>query len=88
MEANNYLLKKRAEDLEQQEEEEARMLEYATSKERDLLERRDREEKRFKERQAWRQQMIDRQVAKLTDMNAKGDAPVGASACPRGRSRR
>lgn len=70
VEANNYLLKKRAEDQELQEAEEQRMLEYAASKERDLLERRDREEKRFRERQAWRQQLIDRQIAKLTDMNA------------------
>ena len=46
------------------------MLQYAASKEKDLLERRDREEKRFRERQAWRQQLIDRQIAKLTDLNA------------------
>merc|ERR1740138_2015734 len=70
VEANNYLLKKRAEDQELQDAEEARMLEYAASKERDLLERRGREEKRFRERQAWRQQLIDRQTAKLTDLNA------------------
>merc|ERR1719217_1637385 len=70
VEANNYLLKKRAEDQELQDAEEARMLAYAASKERDLLERRDREEKRFRERQAWRQQLIDRQIAKLTDINA------------------
>merc|ERR1740138_1111726 len=70
VEANNYLLKKRAEDQDLQDAEEARMLEYAASKERDLLERRDREEKRFREKQAWRQQLIDRQIAKLTDLNA------------------
>jgi len=70
VEANAYLLKKRAEDQELQDAEEMRMLEYAASKERDLLERRDREEKRFRERQAWRQQLIDRQIAKLTDLNA------------------
>jgi len=70
VEANNYLLKKRAEDQELQDAEESRMLDYAASKERDLLERRDREEKRFRERQAWRQQLIDRQIAKLTDINA------------------
>jgi len=69
VEANNYLLKKRAEEQDLQDAEEARMLEYAASKERDLLERRDREEKRFRERQAWRQQLIDRQIAKLTDLN-------------------
>jgi len=74
VEANNYLLKKRAEDQELQEAEEARMLDYAASKERDLLERRDREEKRFRERQAWRQQLIDRQVAKLTDLNAANNS--------------
>merc|ERR1719240_509578 len=70
VEANAYLLKKRAEDQELQDAEEARMLEYATQKEKDLLERRDREEQRFRERQAWRQQLIDRQIAKLTDLNA------------------
>ena len=70
VEANDYLLKKRAEDPELQEAEEQRMLQYAASKEKDLLERRDREEKRFRERQAWRQQLIDRQIAKLTDLNA------------------
>merc|ERR1740138_720991 len=69
VEANNYLLKKRAEDQELQDAEEMRMLEYAASKEKDLLERRDREEVRFRERQAWRQQLIDRQIAKLTDVN-------------------
>ena len=42
VEANNYLLKKRAEDQELQDAEEHRMLEYATQKEKDLLERRDR----------------------------------------------
>ena len=70
VEANAFLLKKRAEDLRQQEAEEANMLQYATRKEKDLLERRDREEQRFRERQAWRQQLIDRQIAKLTDLNA------------------
>merc|ERR1719231_714765 len=45
------------------------LLEYASTKEKDLLERRDREEARFRERQAWRQQLIDRQIAKLTDLN-------------------
>lgn len=74
VEANNYLLKKRAEDQELQEAEEARMLDYAASKERDLLERRDREEKRFRERQAWRQQLIDQQIAKLTDLNAASNS--------------
>merc|ERR1740138_1849392 len=52
VEANNYLLKKRAEDQELQDAEEMRMLEYAASKEKDLLERRDREEVRFREVQA------------------------------------
>jgi len=70
IEANNYLLKKKAEDMQLQEQEEGRMLAYAANKERDLLERRDREEKRFREKQAWRQQLIDRQIAKLTDLNA------------------
>ena len=74
MEANSYLLKKRAEDNALMEAEEARMLEYALQKEKDLLERRDREEKRFRERQAWRQQLIDRQIAKLTDVNAADNA--------------
>jgi len=46
------------------------MLQYATQKESNLLERRDREELRFRERQAQRQKMIDTQVAKLTDLNA------------------
>merc|ERR1719217_582868 len=78
--ANNYLLKKRAEDQELQDAEEARMLAYAASKERDLLERRDREEKRFRERQAWRQQLIDRQIAKLTDMNAANNARLANQA--------
>merc|ERR1740138_1888588 len=80
VEANNYLLKKRAEDQELQDAEEARMLEYATSKERDLLERRDREEKRFRERQAWRQQLIDRQIAKLTDLNAASNTRLANQA--------
>merc|ERR1719217_223364 len=80
VEANNYLLKKRAEDQELQDAEEARMLAYAASKERDLLERRDREEKRFRERQAWRQQLIDRQIAKLTDMNAANNARLANQA--------
>jgi len=74
VEANSYLLKKRAEDNALMEAEEARMLEYALQKEKDLLERRDREEKRFRERQAWRQQLIDRQIAKLTDVNAADNA--------------
>ena len=73
VEANNFLLKKRAEDQELQDAEESRMLAYAASKERDLLERRDREEKRFRERQAWRQQLIDKQIAKLTDLNAESN---------------
>lgn len=46
-------------------------MEYAKNKEKDLLERRAREEKRFADRQAWRQQLIDSQVAKLTDINAQ-----------------
>jgi hypothetical protein len=70
VEANNYLLKKRADDQALQDAEEARMLAYASGKERDLLERRDREAQRFRDRQAWRQQLIDRQIAKLTDLNA------------------
>ena len=74
VEANAYLLKKRAEDQALQDAEEAKMLEYAAQKEKDLLERRDREEARFRERQAWRQQLIDRQIAKLTDMNAADNA--------------
>ena len=69
VEANEFLLKRRAEDQALLEAEEKRMLAYASHKEKDLLERRDREEARFKERQAWRQQLIDRQIAKLTDMN-------------------
>merc|ERR1740138_1058319 len=80
VEANNYLLKKRAEDQELQDAEEARMLEYAASKERDLLERRDREEKRFRERQSWRQQLIDRQIAKLTDLNAASNTRLANQA--------
>jgi len=74
VEANEYLLKRRAEDQALMEAEEQRMLAYATMKEKDLLERRDREEQRFRERQAWRQQMIDKQIAKLTDMNASSNA--------------
>ena len=54
--------------------EEAAMLEYATGKEKDLLARRDREEERFRARQAWRQSLIDKQVAALTDMNAAQNA--------------
>jgi len=69
VEANEYLLKRRAEDQALVENEEKRMLAYAAQKEKDLLERRDREEQRFRERQAWRQQLIDRQIAKLTDLN-------------------
>ena len=69
VEANNFLLKKRAEDLQMQEAEEERMLAYAAGKEKDLLERRDREEQRFRDRQAWRQKLIDQQIAKLTDLN-------------------
>ena len=69
VEANNYLLKKRAEDQALEDAEEARMMAYASTKEKDLLERRDREEQRFRERQAWKQQLIDRAVAKLTDIN-------------------
>lgn len=42
IEANNYLLKKKAEDLQLQEQEEGRMLAYAANKERDLLEVRPR----------------------------------------------
>ena len=45
------------------------MLAYAAGKEKDLLERRDREEQRFRDRQAWRQKLIDQQIAKLTDLN-------------------
>merc|ERR1712100_673155 len=70
VEANMFLLRKRAEERHMQEMEEARMLDYAKQKESDLLERRDREELRFRERQAQRQKMIDAQVAKLTDLNA------------------
>merc|ERR1719446_184882 len=70
VEANMFLLRKRAEERQMQEAEEARMLQYATQKESNLLERRDREELRFRERQAQRQKMIDTQVAKLTDLNA------------------
>merc|ERR1719446_889992 len=70
VEANMFLLRKRAEERQMQEAEEARMLQYAKQKESDLLERRDREELRFRERQAQRQKMIDAQVAKLTDLNA------------------
>jgi len=80
IEANNYLLKKKAEDLQLQEQEEGRMLQYAANKERDLLERRDREETRFRERQSWRQQLIDRQIAKLTDMNASTNKRLEAQA--------
>lgn len=80
VEANNYLLKKRAEDQELQDAEEMRMLEYAASKEKDLLERRDREEVRFRERQAWRQQLIDRQIAKLTDVNKATNARLANQA--------
>jgi len=72
--ANEYLLKRRAEDQALQENEEKKMLAYATQKEKDLLERRDREEQRFRERQAWRQQLIDRQIAKLTDLNKSTNA--------------
>ena len=54
--------------------EEGHMLQYAKQKERDLLERRVREEERFADRQAWRQKLIDSQVAKLTDMNAATNA--------------
>ena len=63
VEANNYLLKKRAEDQALEDAEEARMMAYASTKEKDLLERRDREEQSFRERQAWKQQLIDRAVA-------------------------
>jgi hypothetical protein len=80
VEANAYLLKKRAEDQELQDAEEHRMLEYATQKEKDLLERRDREEQRFRERQAWRQQLIDRQIAKLTDLNASSNTRLANQA--------
>ena len=80
VEANAYLLKKRAEDQELQDAEEARMLEYAAQKEKDLLERRDREEARFRERQAWRQQLIDRQIAKLTDLNAASNTRLANQA--------
>ena len=74
VEANAYLLRKKKEDQALQEAEEAKMLAYAEQKEKDLLARRDREEQRFRERQAWRQQLIDRQIAKLTDMNAADNA--------------
>ena len=74
MEANNALMAKREEVQRLADIEEAAMLEYATGKEKDLLARRDREEERFRARQAWRQSLIDKQVAALTDMNAAQNA--------------
>jgi len=70
VEANNYLLLQKDEEQAMERAEEQRMLTYAKQKEKDLLERRAREEQRFQERQAWRQKLIDSQVAKLTDINA------------------
>ncbi|KAL1529271.1 hypothetical protein AB1Y20_000225 [Prymnesium parvum] len=70
VEANQYLLRAKEEEHAIERAEEARMLAYAKQKERDLLERRAREEERFQKKQAFRQQLIDAQVAKLTDLNA------------------
>jgi len=70
VEANQLLQSRRAEEQRLIEAEEDRMLEYATHKEADLLERRAREEQRFAARQAWRQKLIDEQVANLQDLNA------------------
>ena len=84
MEANNALMAKREEVQRLADIEEAAMLEYATGKEKDLLARRDREEERFRARQAWRQSLIDKQVAALTDMNAAQNARLENQAREKG----
>jgi len=80
VEANNYLLRAQEEEHMMERAEEARMLAYAKQKERDLLERRAREEERFQAKQAFRQRMIDSQVAKLTDINAAQNTRLEAQA--------
>jgi len=80
VEANDYLIAAQEEERAMERAEEARMLNYAKTKERDLLERRVREEERFQARQAFRQKMIDAQVAKLTDINASTNARLEAQA--------
>jgi len=80
VEANNYLVAAQEEERAMERAEEARMLNYAKQKERDLLERRAREEERFQQRQAFRQKMIDAQVAKLTDINASTNMRLEAQA--------
>ena len=73
IESNEALLAHRAVDAARIKAEDARMRKYAKAKEKDLLERRAREEQRFADRQAWRQQLIDKQVAQLTNLNAEAD---------------
>jgi len=80
IEANHHLMQERTKELRVIEAEEARMKAYAEQKEKDLLQRRDREEQRFRERQAWRQKLIDAQIAKLQDMTAEKDARLEAQA--------
>jgi hypothetical protein len=80
LEANHHLTQERAKERLAIEAEEVRMRAYATEKETKLLQRRDREEQRFRERQAWRQKLIDSQIARLQDTNAENEARLQAQA--------
>jgi len=79
-EANEFLLKKKAEEQAILDAEEARMQEYAAAKEKALMKRRAKETQRFVDRQTWRQKLIDEQIAKLTDLNAQQNARLEAQA--------
>lgn len=80
VEANKALLGRREAEQAFLEEEEDRMLEYATLKEADLLMRRAKEEERFAARQAQRQKMIDEGVRQLADLNASTNNRLEAQA--------
>lgn len=80
VEANRYLQQQKEEEAQILSAEEERMYQYALRKEHDLLERRTREEDRFNARQTWRQQLIDKQIAKLTDLNVANNARLEAQA--------
>lgn len=71
--ANAYLKQLRAEDELREQREEEKIREYAMKKERVLELRKKREEEVFTAKQAHKQQMIDRQVAKLAAMKSNED---------------